>query len=41
MPYASVEELPEPVGEHLPLHAQEIYRAPFDNAPGPVCRSRR
>jgi len=32
MPYASVEELPEPVGEHLPLHAQQIYRAAFDNA---------
>ena len=32
MPYASVENLPSPVRAHLPLHAQEIYLAAFNNA---------
>ncbi len=32
MPYASVSELPKSVKEHLPAHAQEIYRAAFNNA---------
>jgi len=32
MPYASIEDLPSPITEHLPRHAQEIYRAAFNNA---------
>lgn len=32
MPYASVEDLPEPIQAHLPMHAREIYRAAFNNA---------
>jgi cation transport regulator len=32
MPYTSVEDLPQPVRAHLPLHAQEIYLAAFNNA---------
>ncbi|WP_201411096.1 ChaB family protein [Mesorhizobium sp. J8] len=32
MPYGSIEDLPPPISEHLPLHAQEIYRAAFNNA---------
>jgi cation transport regulator len=32
MPYASLEGLPESVRAHLPEHAQEIYRAAFNNA---------
>jgi cation transport regulator len=32
MPYPSVETLPESIREHLPLHAQEIYRSAFNNA---------
>ena len=32
MPYSSVEELPPPVRQHLPDHAQEIFRAAFNNA---------
>ncbi len=32
MPYGSVKDLPESVREHLPEHAQEIYRAAFNNA---------
>ncbi len=32
MPYATVEDLPAPVRDHLPQHAQEIYRAAFNNA---------
>ena len=32
MPYASVEHLPPPIQEHLPLHAQEIYLSAFNNA---------
>jgi cation transport regulator len=32
MPYQSIADLPEPVREHLPKHAQEIYRAAFNSA---------
>lgn len=32
MPYDHLEDLPESVRDHLPRHAQEIYRAAFNNA---------
>ncbi|MES2195705.1 MAG: ChaB family protein [Pseudomonadota bacterium] len=32
MPYASIDDLSPPVRSHLPLHAQEIYRAAFNHA---------
>jgi len=32
MPYDKVAELPDSVKENLPNHAQEIYRAAFNNA---------
>ena len=32
MPFAVVEDLPPRVQSHLPLHAQEIYRAAFNSA---------
>ncbi len=32
MPYASVRDLPASVHDHLPAHAQEIYRSAFNNA---------
>jgi cation transport regulator len=32
LPYATVEDLPPSVQEHLPLHAQEIYRSAFNHA---------
>ncbi len=32
MPYKNLNDLPEPVREHLPKHAQEIYRAVFNSA---------
>jgi cation transport regulator len=32
MPYATIDELPPSVKGHLPSHAQEIYRAAFNNA---------
>ena len=32
MTYTSVDDLPQPVRAHLPLHAQEIYLAAFNNA---------
>ena len=32
MPYSSIQELPESVREHLPEHAQEIFRAAFNSA---------
>jgi hypothetical protein len=46
MPYTSVDDLPQPVRVHLPLHAQEIYLAAFNNAwstntPSRFSRSRR
>jgi cation transport regulator len=32
MPYQAVSDLPESVRDHLPKHAQEIYRAAFNSA---------
>ena len=32
MPYESLDDLPGSVREHLPRHAQEIYRAAFNSA---------
>jgi cation transport regulator len=32
MPYDSDSDLPQDVREHLPKHAQDIYRAAFNNA---------
>jgi cation transport regulator len=32
MPYKSLKDLPEPVKEHLPKHAQEIYKEAFNSA---------
>jgi cation transport regulator len=32
MPYESNEELPPSVRDHLPPHAQDIYREAFNNA---------
>jgi cation transport regulator len=32
MPYNSVQELPESVQDHLPRHAQEIYKEAFNSA---------
>jgi cation transport regulator len=32
MPYAANDDLPASVREHLPAHAQDIYRAAFNNA---------
>lgn len=32
MPYASNDDLPDSVRLHLPPHAQDIYRAAFNNA---------
>ena len=32
MPYDRLSDLPDSVRDHLPLHAQEIYRAAFNNA---------
>jgi cation transport regulator len=32
MPYDSVQDLPASVRDHLPEHAQEIYRAAFNHA---------
>ena len=32
MPYTLVDDLPQPIRAHLPLHAQEIYLAAFNNA---------
>ncbi len=32
MPYASNEDLPPPVRDHLPQHAQDIYREGFNHA---------
>lgn len=32
MPYASNEDLPPSVRDHLPAHAQDIYRAAFNHA---------
>jgi cation transport regulator len=32
MPYNTNKDLPDSVRDHLPLHAQEIYRAAFNSA---------
>lgn len=32
MPYQQMSDLPDSVREHLPQHAQEIYRAAYNNA---------
>ena len=32
MPYKDLNDLPKSVQEHLPKHAQEIYRAAFNSA---------
>lgn len=32
MPYQEIADLPDSVKEHLPKHAQEIFRAAFNNA---------
>jgi cation transport regulator len=32
MPYSRLDELPEPVQENLPRHAQEIYKEAFNSA---------
>lgn len=32
MPYPTVKDLPDSVKNHLPHHAQEIFRAAFNNA---------
>lgn len=32
MPYKQLDELPDSVKDHLPKHAQEIFRAAFNNA---------
>jgi cation transport regulator len=32
MPYKKLKELPDSVRDHLPAHAQEIYRAAYNNA---------
>jgi len=32
MPYSSIAELPASVREHLPEHAQEIYKEAFNSA---------
>ena len=32
MPYSKINDLPDSVREHLPEHAQEIFRATFNSA---------
>lgn len=32
MPYKNLNELPESVRDHLPVHAQEIYQAAYNQA---------
>ncbi len=32
MPYEKIQDLPEAVRDHLPEHAQEIFRAAFNSA---------
>jgi cation transport regulator len=32
VPYASNDDLPAPIREHLPLHAQDIFRSAFNHA---------
>lgn len=32
MPYRNISELPDPVRDHVPKHAQEIYKEAFNSA---------
>lgn len=32
MPYPTIEDLPDSVKDHVPKHAQEIFRAAFNSA---------
>ncbi len=32
MPYQDISDLPKAIKNHLPMHAQEIYRAAFNSA---------
>lgn len=32
MPYKDINDLPQSVRKHLPIHAQEIYQAAYNNA---------
>ncbi|MGZ8183659.1 MAG: ChaB family protein [Methylobacter sp.] len=32
MPYKNINDLPKSVRDHLPVHAQEIYQAAYNNA---------
>lgn len=32
MPYKAISDLPQPVRDHLPKHAQEIYKEAFNSA---------
>ena len=32
MPYQDISDLPKAIKNHLPVHAQEIFRAAFNNA---------
>lgn len=32
MPYQKIDQLPESAKDHLPKHAQEIFRAAFNSA---------
>jgi cation transport regulator len=32
MPYETIDDLPDSLRAHLPLHAQEIFRAAFNSA---------
>ncbi len=41
MPYASNAALPQPIRHALPIHAQDIYRAAFNNAFASYARSTR
>ena len=41
MPYASNDELPPSVANHLPDHAQDIFREGFNHARAAVKRSYR
>ena len=34
MPYSSISELPDAVRDHVPKHAQEIYKEAFNSAWG-------
>ena len=40
MPYSSLQDLPDPVKSHLPIHAQEIYFSAFNSAYQDTCKGR-